>query len=1020
MSFQFSKFGGTLTGGGASGGGTFDESVLDGYYLTDGSRSMSGDINLSNNSLLNSSATEYKIRADDDIPLAGSVSIYAKDDSGVAKIYYNDGSTIGELGGGGTLQDTYDNSDTQPQIITDNTNQAIVIQNGQTDDSKNQLEIKNLANEKVIIMDANGTLRAKSVYATDYYQNDKKGILLTQTNDSNYHVGDGSGDLLTTGVNNIFIGDGAGALTTTRSNNVGIGKNALNISTGGLGNVAIGSSALNELTEGDQNTAIGQNSGNALTAGTRNVFIGVDSQTADPNVNYGIALGYGSRLLSNNSMVIGSEDQPTTINSIIPGVSMECELGSATKAWADIYSGGLRVYSPDAAGDAAAVISVTNSSNFVGLQVKGNGNLSKCGNIIPHTSSEKDIGTNSERYRRLYSNILDLIPKPTGANNDQLITIKDTDNNLSFTVLANGKTNVRGDLIASGSLIDIKDADNTLASGSASGDLNFKDNAGSIMASVSFDGDSLDITSNGSDGIRIDASKLVPISNVSASLGDATRRFSDGYFGSNIHMAGTLYISNRADAPAAPGIGECRVYTKQDNNLYLIGNDGVERLVGDGGGGSVDLSSYVQGPASATDDFIPQFSGTSGKVIKLSGVKIDDHDNLVSSGIQAKTAKTNYTENFGLINIVNEDFVANEKSYHGAYRLAQTQMTSTQGLALMHLGGTNVCGHLQYNISESGLTKSFTDNFTVNFKFRFIDTPTNFAGLRHVTFYLGNDDLSGDNDIRFSDITDGLSVRLSEAPGSRGTLFPLKAELMVDGETQSSSLFSITPSVFIMTITITDGTNYKVSLGVDGGSTVQLIDHTTAGYINLTNRSYFGVVSGIHEAFSQANTIGIRGIYLREFDIYTRVGDETNAARIEMPFTSEVGADENLDITYRDKVLSINPYGNIHLHKQFIRPSFVLERPSYTVSDNDCIILVATQSIGEPCYIRLPEPSDINTYSNHMEIVVKDRDGQADNNPIVIETDGTGYFIDGNASLTISDQYNSVTLFCDGIRWLVL
>lgn len=45
-------------------------------------------------------------------------------------------------------------------------------------------------------------------------------------------------------------------------------------------------------------------------------------------------------------------------------------------------------------------------------------------------------------------------------------------------------------------------------------------------------------------------------------------------------------------------------------------------------GGKVDLSAYVQGPSSATDNAIARFNSTTGKIIKNSTVTIDDSGNV--------------------------------------------------------------------------------------------------------------------------------------------------------------------------------------------------------------------------------------------------------------------------------------------------------------------------------------------------------------------------------------------------------
>ena len=51
--------------------------------------------------------------------------------------------------------------------------------------------------------------------------------------------------------------------------------------------------------------------------------------------------------------------------------------------------------------------------------------------------------------------------------------------------------------------------------------------------------------------------------------------------------------------------------------------------------GALYLTGDVDGPASATNNAIPRYSGTSGKTVKASGIIIDDSNNM--SGIGAVT-----------------------------------------------------------------------------------------------------------------------------------------------------------------------------------------------------------------------------------------------------------------------------------------------------------------------------------------------------------------------------------------------
>ena len=57
-------------------------------------------------------------------------------------------------------------------------------------------------------------------------------------------------------------------------------------------------------------------------------------------------------------------------------------------------------------------------------------------------------------------------------------------------------------------------------------------------------------------------------------------------------------------------------------------------------GGKVDLSAYVQGPATSTANAVARYNSTSGKIIKdSSGVTIDDNNNFTASGKVTQGAK---------------------------------------------------------------------------------------------------------------------------------------------------------------------------------------------------------------------------------------------------------------------------------------------------------------------------------------------------------------------------------------------
>lgn len=75
-------------------------------------------------------------------------------------------------------------------------------------------------------------------------------------------------------------------------------------------------------------------------------------------------------------------------------------------------------------------------------------------------------------------------------------------------------------------------------------------------------------------------------------------------------------------APATPGAGTVSIYTKSsDKRLYYKDDAGTEvGPLSTGGGGGGD----VTGPASATDNAVARFDGTTGKLIQNSAVTIAD------------------------------------------------------------------------------------------------------------------------------------------------------------------------------------------------------------------------------------------------------------------------------------------------------------------------------------------------------------------------------------------------------------
>lgn len=79
--------------------------------------------------------------------------------------------------------------------------------------------------------------------------------------------------------------------------------------------------------------------------------------------------------------------------------------------------------------------------------------------------------------------------------------------------------------------------------------------------------------------------------------------------------------------------GGSKVYIKNvfanAENIVVVYNGGEPIEITGGGGGSGD----VVGPSSATDNAVVRFDGTTGKLVKNSGVTIDDSGNLTANNI---------------------------------------------------------------------------------------------------------------------------------------------------------------------------------------------------------------------------------------------------------------------------------------------------------------------------------------------------------------------------------------------------
>lgn len=178
-------------------------------------------------------------------------------------------------------------------------------------------------------------------------------------------------------------------------------------------------------------------------------------------------------------------------------------------------------------------------------------------------------------------------------------------------------------------------------------------------------------------------------------------------------MANILKVKRSAVAGKIPTtsdleLGEIAVNT-YDGKMFIKQDDGTETIVEIGGGSS---SGDVVGPASATDNAIVRYDGTTGKVIKNSVVTIDDDGNILGSdSIQfSGTIPTgtipsgtlyfntsNNTLNFQQNNITQQ--IGEELFIYG-----KASSTITNGQLVCKTGAVGASGVITFAPSPSNLT----------------------------------------------------------------------------------------------------------------------------------------------------------------------------------------------------------------------------------------------------------------------------------------------------------------------------
>jgi hypothetical protein len=166
---------------------------------------------------------------------------------------------------------------------------------------------------------------------------------------ANTYVGNFAGSN-TTGNENSFFGASAGAGTTTGWENSFFGYVAGQRSTTGSGNSAFGAWAGGYLSNignlvGGENSFFGYKSGIDVSTGSGNTLIGAHANLANGGISYSTAIGFGSTVGQNNSVVLGDGSVRVGIGTPTPQNRLQIIDGGNT---------GLRVQNNAAGGTVAS------------------------------------------------------------------------------------------------------------------------------------------------------------------------------------------------------------------------------------------------------------------------------------------------------------------------------------------------------------------------------------------------------------------------------------------------------------------------------------------------------------------------------------------------------------------------------------------------------------------------------------------------------------------------------------------
>jgi hypothetical protein len=227
-----------------------------------------------------------------------------------------------------------------------------------------------------------------------------------------------------------------------------------------------------------------------------------------------------------------------------------------------------------------------------------------------------------------------------------------------------------------------------------------------------------------------------------------------------LNRSGSAFIVRNLSGSAA-SIDQIDTGTGSDisiseGGVLILRYDGASQLWGIAGGSGGSSPDVVEGPASATDNAIARFDGTTGKLIQNSGSKITDSGAILSAEQATPITGPAVESNFGTF-YPGDDNMPYYKS----------DLTSSQGIRLDKpqiinyilngYVGSSASGYIEYTdtAGTAPVTGAGGGGAAANVNFGF-STSTPVRGTHSFTF----DKLAGNGQGRVSAITLALIARI--------------------------------------------------------------------------------------------------------------------------------------------------------------------------------------------------------------------------------------------------------------------